>query len=189
MIAWRSGLVLLAIVLFPLTLRGQDQYDFTIYVAFDDATLTLVDNTRGRIVRVFKIAVPSTTPSRLPREAYVAGIDTDPVWVPTDKTIEARARQKIYLKARYESYRVDPANPLGLFRINLTFTRNDPKLPIKIHGTNKPEYVRSGAHVSRGCIRMLNSMEEHGEPGIAELVNLIQEHSVYVIFDRKGPSL
>lgn len=153
------------------------EYDYLIYVDYNNRTLTLFSGD-GETLAQYPIVIPRVIPPKLPMEADVRSIDKDPVWRPTEKTRLAYAKKNGKpLPETVSSFRVNSLNAMGTRRINLNFTLNQHFAEIKIHGTNAPELVKKQLKVSRGCIRMLNE-------DIEKMSEIISGHKTKVVFGR-----
>lgn len=93
----------------------------------------------------------------------ITAITLNPVWYPTQDTIENFKKKGIFLPKMVKGG--DKLNYMGSAKINLTH-KVDGKDTFRIHGTLSEKTI--GSYESSGCIRMKNSE-------VVELVGLLKE--------------
>jgi len=93
----------------------------------------------------------------------ITAITLNPVWYPTQDTIESFKKKGIFLPKMVKGG--DKLNYMGSAKINLTH-KVDGKDTFRIHGTLSEKTI--GSYESSGCIRMKNSE-------VVELVGLLKE--------------
>lgn len=93
----------------------------------------------------------------------ITAITLNPVWYPTQDTIESFRKKGIFLPKMVKGG--DKLNYMGSAKINLTH-KVDGKDTFRIHGTLSEKTI--GSYESSGCIRMKNSE-------VVELVGLLKE--------------
>ncbi len=145
--------------------------NYIIKINIEKRKLTLLHS--NRTLKSYLIAVPKSNYYSLPIKGLIKKIVDHPYWIPTQNTREDYKKRGIILPKVVPP---GPNNPLGRVAFYIRFIENDPKMPILIHGTNKPESI--GKRITRGCIRMHNE-------DIIKLASIIKDKlPVLVIFEK-----
>jgi lipoprotein-anchoring transpeptidase ErfK/SrfK len=136
---------------------------------------TMTVSGRGKkLVKVLKTYKVSTAKKDIKKplgEGNVTSITLNPIWYPTQDTIESFKKRGIELPAIVPGG--DKLNYMGSAKINLTH-RVDGKDTFRIHGTLSEKTI--GSYESAGCIRMKN--EE-----VVQLVEILNEFIDYKSMD------
>lgn len=103
-------------------------------------------------LKTYKVSTAKKSIKKPLGVGHVTSIALNPIWYPTDDTIESFKKRGITLPAVVPGG--DKLNYMGSAKINLTH-RVDGKETFRIHGTINEKTI--GSYESSGCIRMKNS--------------------------------
>jgi hypothetical protein len=126
-------------------------------------------NVRGKgkhgvkVLKTYKVSTAKKSIKKPLGEGSVTSIALNPVWYPTQDTIESFKKRGITLPLVVPGG--DKLNYMGSAKINLTH-RVDGKETFRIHGTIDEKTI--GSYESSGCIRMKNSE-------VIQLVSILNE--------------
>lgn len=145
-------LIIMALLFMPAPASPEEDTKYLIKVSFSKIRLFLFDKD-GNEIAVFPVALPRISPKKFPVEGGVNNIVEKPSWWPSEGTRQEYLRKYKKELARFIKYG-DPDNAMGEVKIIIVFQTKGVSPIIRIHGTNKEEFI--GQRVSRGCIRMRN---------------------------------
>lgn len=114
-------------------------------------------------LKTYKVSTAKKSIKKPLGEGNVTSIALNPVWYPTEDTIQSFKKRGITLPAVVPGG--DKLNYMGSAKINLTH-RVDGKETFRIHGTIDEKTI--GSYESSGCIRMKNSE-------VIQLVSILNE--------------
>ncbi len=149
--SFKICILAVGVLLFYQSVDAAQEY-YLIKVSFSRIKLFLYDKS-GNEAAVFPVALPRITPKKFPVEGEVNEIIRKPSWGPSEGTRREYLRKYRKELAEFIKYG-DPDNAMGEAKIIIVFKTKDVNPIIRIHGTNKEEFI--GRRVSRGCIRMRN---------------------------------
>jgi L,D-transpeptidase YcfS len=135
----------------PAPASSEEDAEYLIKVSFSKIKLFLFDKD-GNELASLSVALPRVSP-KLPVEGEVKEIIRKPSWGPSESTRREYLRKYKKELAKFIKYG-DPDNAMGEVKIIIIFKTKGVNPIIRIHGTNKEEFI--GQRVSRGCIRMRN---------------------------------
>lgn len=116
-----------------------------------------------KLLRSYKVSTARKDIKKPLGVGDITAITLNPVWYPTQDTIESFKKKGIFLPKMVKGG--DKLNYMGSAKINLTH-KVDGKDTFRIHGTLSEKTI--GSYESSGCIRMKNSE-------VVELVGLLKE--------------
>lgn len=116
-----------------------------------------------KLLKSYKVSTARKDIKKPLGEGNVTSITLNPVWYPTQDTIESFKKKGIILPKMVKGG--DKLNYMGSAKINLTH-KVDGKDTFRIHGTLSEKTI--GSYESSGCIRMKNSE-------VVELVGLLKD--------------
>ncbi|WP_198305605.1 L,D-transpeptidase [Arcobacter vandammei] len=118
---------------------------------------------KSKLLKTYKVSTARKDIKKPLGTGNITQITLNPVWYPTQDTIESFRKKGIVLPKVVKGG--DKLNYMGSAKINLTH-RVDGKDTFRIHGTLSEKTI--GSYESSGCIRMKNSE-------VVELVGLLKE--------------
>lgn len=117
----------------------------------------------SKILKTYKVSTAKKTIKKPLGEGNVTSIALNPIWYPTQDTIQSFKKRGITLPSLVPGG--DKLNYMGSAKINLTH-KVDGKDTFRIHGTIDEKTI--GSYESSGCIRMKNSE-------VIQLVSILNE--------------
>jgi L,D-transpeptidase YcfS len=148
-------------------LLSEFSYFDNLIIEVDSSNNSMVvsgESERGlKNLKTYKVSTAKKSIKKPLGLGHVTSIALNPVWYPTDDTIESFKKRGINLPAVVPGG--DKLNYMGSAKINLTH-RVDGKDTFRIHGTISEKTI--GSYESSGCIRMKNS-------DVIQLVGLLNE--------------
>ena len=138
-----------------------DQESLLVSVSFSSAEL-LVMAPDGEEIGRFKAVVPKKRHSYWPVRGRITRVVINPSWGPTPNIRKAYFNREGKELAEYIKPG-DEQNAMGAIKVYLDFSEAGVWLPLRIHGTNQPEYfdedkTPEDRQASAGCIRLRNDV-------------------------------
>lgn len=148
-------------------LLSEFNYFDNLVIEVDSSNNSMVvsgESERGlKNLKTYKVSTAKKSIKKPLGVGHVTSIALNPIWYPTDDTIESFKKRGITLPSIVPGG--DKLNYMGSAKINLTH-RVDGKDTFRIHGTISEKTI--GSYESSGCIRMKNS-------DVIQLVGLLNE--------------
>ncbi len=132
--------------------------EIVIDLGLDDDRLGVYLVGGDTVFRSYPLAAPRHTPQCLYHRdvtGVITAIDRHAAWVPTAATKASMARKGKHLRDRYPPG--SRGNALGSRKFVIAWNNPCFQGTVRLHGTNRPRYVRERRRVSRNCFRMLNA--------------------------------